>query len=119
VLLIAGGIGITPVRALAETISGDVVVIHRVQAASDVVFASELARISAERNIAVHYVVGDHTQDEGRELLSAAHLRELVPDLSERDVYLCGPPAMLVAIQRNLRRAGVSRRQLHVERFAF
>ena len=46
------------------------------------------------------------------------HLRERVPDLSERDVYLCGPPGMVAAIRASLRRAGVSRRQLHVERFA-
>ncbi len=116
-LLIAGGIGITPIRALAEVIEGDVVIIHRVRAANDVVFAGELERIAEERGLALHYVVGDHEAD-GRDLLSPGHLRELVPDLAERQVYLCGPPAMVAVIRSNLRRAGVARRRLHVERFA-
>ena len=68
--------------------------------------------------MSVRYVVGDHRSEEGRDLLTAAHLRELVPDLRERDVYLCGPPAMVAAIEKDVRRAGVPRRALHVERFA-
>jgi predicted ferric reductase len=117
-LLIAGGIGITPVRALCEVVEGDVVVVHRVRSNGDIVFADELARIAETRGIALHYVVGDHAAEEGRALLSGAHLHELVPDLRERDVYLSGPPAMVAVIRASLRRAGVARRRLHVERFA-
>ncbi len=117
-LLIAGGIGVTPVRALAEVMAGDVVVIHRVRSESEIVFADELPGIASERGLKLHYVVGDHASAEGRGLLSAAHLRELVPDIGDRDVYLSGPPAMIEVIRTSLRRAGVSRRRLHVERFA-
>jgi predicted ferric reductase len=117
-LLIAGGIGITPVRALAETMGGDVEVIYRVLRREDIVFADELDALAERRGVSVRYVVGDHRSDEGRDLLTAAHLRELVPDLRERDVYLCGPPAMVAAIEKDVRRAGVQRRALHVERFA-
>jgi predicted ferric reductase len=118
VLLIAGGIGITPVRALAESMEGDVMVVHRVMSKDDVVFAEELSALAADRGLELLYVVGDHASPEGRSLLSAAHVRELVPDVAEREVYLSGPPAMIAAIERNLREAGVRRRQLHVERFA-
>jgi predicted ferric reductase len=118
VLLIAGGIGITPVRALAEEMDGDIVIIHRVLSDDQIVFADELARLTAKRGIALHYVVGDHAADEGRDLLSPDHLRKLVPDLAEREVYLCGPPGMIAAIDRNLHQAGVRRHHLHVERFA-
>ncbi len=118
VLLIAGGIGITPIRALAESLDGDLVVIHRVLADGDAVFRSELAELAARRQLAVHYVVGDHTAEEGQGLLTTAHLRELVPDIAERDVYLCGPPGMVAWMLPNIRRAGVARRRLHVERFA-
>jgi predicted ferric reductase len=117
-LLIAGGIGITPVRALAETIEGNTIVIYRVLTDDDIVLSDELTRISERRDLTVQYVVGDHLSAEGRDLLSTAHLRELVPDIAERDVFLCGPPAMVAAIEGNVRRAGVSRRSLHVERFA-
>jgi predicted ferric reductase len=118
VLLIAGGIGITPVRALAESLDGDVVVIHRVLSDSDVVFRDELAELAARRGLEVHYVVGDHAAAEGHGLLTTAHLRELVPDIAERDVYVCGPPGMVAWMLPNIRRAGIPRRRLHVERFA-
>ena len=43
---------------------------------------------------------------------------ELVPDVSDRDVYLCGPTGMTAALERTVRAANVPRRQIHVERFA-
>ena len=118
VLLVAGGIGITPVRALLEGMDGDVVAIYRVINQDDIVFADELAELEQRRGVKVRYVVGDHSTAEGRNLLSPEHLRELVPDLAERDVYLCGPPAMTEVTEQRLRHAGVSRRRLHIERFA-
>jgi predicted ferric reductase len=117
-LLIAGGIGITPVRALAETMEGDTVVIYRALVDQDIVLGDELTALAERRDLTIHYVVGDHLSAQGRDLLSTAHLRDLVPDVSERDVFLCGPPAMVAAIEGNVRRAGVPRRCLHVERFA-
>lgn len=117
-LLIAGGIGITPVRALLEQMDGDLIALYRVVSADDIVFSDELHRIAEDRGATVSYVVGDHTTEEGRQLLSPQHLTELVPDIAERDVYICGPVAMIDSIVPNLRRVNVSRRHLHVERFA-
>jgi predicted ferric reductase len=114
VLLIAGGIGITPIRALVEEIDGDIVVLYRVIRDQDIVLADELEVLDAD----VHYVVGDHASEQGRRLLSPEHLRELVPDVAEREIYLCGPPAMTAAVERSIRCVGVSRRHVHVERFA-
>jgi predicted ferric reductase len=118
VLLVAGGIGITPVRSLLERMDGDVVAIYRVLAEGDIVFAGELEQLQQTRGVAVHYVVGDHAAPDGEGLLSPQHLAELVPDLAEREVYLCGPPAMTSVTERRLRAAGVPRRRMHVERFA-
>jgi predicted ferric reductase len=117
VLLIAGGIGITPIRSMVELMRGDIVVIHRAMSDGDLIFKRELDELAARSGLVVHSVVGDHRGD-GARLLSPEHLRELVPDASDRDVFLCGPRAMTDAISRNLRAAGVPRRHLHVERFA-
>jgi predicted ferric reductase len=117
-LLVAGGIGITPVRALAERMDGDLVVIHRVLSPTETIFRDELTDLAERRGFELHYVVGDHAAEENRELLSSGHLRELVPDIAERDVYVCGPPAMVDWLLANVRRAGVGRRRVHVERFA-
>jgi predicted ferric reductase len=117
-LLIAGGIGVTPIRALLEELGGDVVVLYRAIAAEDLVLAGELDALAAERGARVHHVVGDHAAPGGDRLLSPEHLRELVPDLDWRDVFLCGPPGMTAAIERSLRAARVPRSHVHIERFA-
>jgi predicted ferric reductase len=116
-VLIAGGIGITPIRALLETMEGDLVVLYRALKDEDVIFREELDEISRADGVVVHYLVGDHNGN-GRDLLAPSHLLELVPDLVERDIFLCGPPAMAAVIFRNVREARVPRRQIHAERFA-
>jgi predicted ferric reductase len=118
VLLIAGGIGITPIRALMEEMGGEIIVLYRAVSDDDLVFRAELDRLAAERGIELHYIVGDHATEEGSRLLSPAHLRELVPDIEDRDIFVCGPPAMTEAAVRNVRAAGVRRRHIHAERFA-
>jgi ferredoxin-NADP reductase len=118
VALIAGGIGITPIRALMEDMSGDVVVVYRVVSEDDIIFRDELEALARERGIRLLIVVGDHRTREGRRLLSPKHLHELVPDIAERQVYVCGPPAMTDALERNVRRADVPARFIHSEKFA-
>lgn len=105
-------------RSLLERLDGDLVVLYRVASSADIVFAEVLDRIAADRPARVEYLVGDHTSPEARDLLSPAHLEKLVPDIAERDVYICGPPGMVERILPGLRAAGVPRRHLHVERFA-
>src|SRR5262249_62046917 len=117
VLLIAGGIGITPIRSMVEQMRGDVVVLYRAVADEDLIFKGELDELAARSGLVVHYVVGDHRGD-GARLLSPEHLRQLVPDVADRDVFLCGPPAMTDVIGRNLLATGVPRRHVHIERFA-
>ena len=52
VALIAGGAGITPIRALLEELTGDVVVVYRAQRDEDVLLRDELEALGAD----VHYV---------------------------------------------------------------
>jgi predicted ferric reductase len=120
--LIGGGVGITPIRALLEDMPGEhgaISVVYRVAHEREVIFREELDVLAARRGAQVHYVVGGHAAPDGGALLSPAHLLELVPDLPERDVYVCGPPAMTDAVRRALKAAGVPRRQVIAESFAY
>jgi predicted ferric reductase len=117
VALIAGGVGITPIRALLEDMPGgpgDIAVVYRALRAEEVILRDELDELARRRGAELHYVVGDH----GGGLLSPEHLQRLVPDIAARDVYVCGPPAMTEATRATLDRSGVPRRQIFTERFA-
>ena len=50
--------------------------------------------------------------------LAPRELAALVPDIADRDVFLCGPPPMMNAVLRNLRELGVPKPQIHFERFS-
>jgi predicted ferric reductase len=122
VLLVAGGVGITPLRALFEDLPaapGDLTLIYRAIDEPDLVFRGELDALAARRGASVHYVLGDHRDPANEALLGPTHLRGLVPDLRGRDVYVCGPPAMTALTEDTLRRMRVPGRHIHVERFAW
>ena len=122
VLLVAGGVGITPLRALFEDLParpGELTLLYRAVDEPDLVFRAELDALAAHRGAELHYVLGDHRDPANRALLGPAHLRGLVPDVRSRDVYLCGPTAMTDVTEKTLHRLGVPRHQVHVERFAF
>lgn len=119
VVLIAGGVGITPMRALLEEMSGDIVLIYRVVRDEEVVFRDELEELARGRDVKLHYVIGHHRDPGGERLMSPEHLRELVPDIARREAYVCGPPAMSEMVEASVHRAGVPRRYIHSEAFAF
>lgn len=115
-LLIAGGVGITPVRALLEEEpAGDVVVLYRVRSEDDAVLVDEVRALVADRGGRLHLLTG--RTGEGSPPFEPENLRAMVPDIGERDVYVCGPPAMTAAVLGALRDLRVPRRQVHAERF--
>jgi predicted ferric reductase len=120
VLLIAGVIGITPLRALFEALPakhGDMTLLYRVRSHGEIVFRDELEALARQRGARVEYLVGrrEITGDQ----LDAASLARLVPDIAERDVYLCGPGQMMQRVEASLRTLGLPAGQVHAERFAY
>jgi predicted ferric reductase len=114
-LLIAGGIGVTPIRALLETSTGSVVVLYRVRSTADAVLLPELQDLTAAKGAQLHVLTGRTASGSP---FDPQPLLDLVPDILERDIFVCGPPGMTSAVLRSLRALKVPRRQVHAERFS-
>jgi stearoyl-CoA 9-desaturase NADPH oxidoreductase len=114
VLFVTAGSGITPVmgmlRSHLDELS-DVVVVHSAPTSADTIFGAELRAMAAAGRL---QLVERHTRVHGR--LETTQLAELVPDLTERDTWACGPGALLDALEDHWSATGCVER-LHTERF--
>jgi ferredoxin-NADP reductase len=123
VLLIAGGIGITPLRALLEEFRarpGAIVVLYRASTWDDVVFREELDALAQAAGAKIHYLVGRREVGSRRSHPLDTHsIARIVPDAQLRDVFVCGPEQMIDAVRRNLRALHVPSNQIHAELFAY
>ncbi|GAA4017956.1 ferredoxin reductase family protein [Streptomyces sp. NBC_01352] len=113
-VLIAGGVGVTPIRALLEELQGHAVVIYRVATDRDAVLYDELRELAHAKGCELHLVTGPPVPDK----LAPGELARLVPDIADRDVFLCGPPPMMNAVLGSLRELNVPKPQIHFERFS-
>jgi predicted ferric reductase len=122
VLMIAGGVGITPIRAmfaaLPKRASEGVTLIYRASHPREIVFRQELDAIAADRNATVHYVTGSRAEL-GYDPLAPEEIGALVPGPQRCEAYVCGPNGMTQAAVESLRALGVKRRHIHHETFDF
>jgi ferredoxin-NADP reductase len=116
-LLIAGGSGLAPIRALLESVPAGAVVIYRARAASDLVFREELDWLAARRRACVVYVLGTRREPGPRRLLTPQGLGQIVPDVRRREVYLLGPAGLVAASVGVLDALRVPYRQIHADPF--
>jgi predicted ferric reductase len=122
VLLIAGGVGITPIRAmfaaLPRRMSDGITLVYRASHPRDIVFRNELDAIAANRGATVHYVIGSRAEL-GYDPLSSESLRHNIPGLHRYEAYICGPAGMTETAVAGLRAAGIRRHRIHHETFDF
>jgi predicted ferric reductase len=129
VTLIAGGIGITPLRALLEELpqsAGEVTVIYRAHSERDLILRTELESLATARGAHLVLLLGPRVAGraswlpaEAVQWSDAAALRAVVPDIAEHDVYICGAAAWMDAACRAAREAGVPSECIHLERFSW
>lgn len=114
ILLVAGGAGIGPIRALAEEFvrrGRDVTVIYRSSDVASIGLDNELRALG---RIRVTTVVGSRSQL-AYDPLGVSSLRTLVPDALEREAYICGPNGMADTVEDSLSHLGLPRRMIHRE----
>lgn len=120
-LLVAGGIGITPLRSLAEELHSadiDTAMLYAAKTRSDLVFENELRDIgispicmlSGEKDVPTPYCSGFFAKD---------NLATFVPDIVARDIFMCGPKPMMESLEKCFLEMGVPREQIHYEKFSY
>jgi predicted ferric reductase len=120
-VLAASGIGITPVRSMLEhvdTEQGPVDVIVRARSLTEAPLLAEVEELARAKGATLHLVLGP--RGEGWSSVDQpATLVGLVPDLADRDVYVCGPGLWADVVEQEARAAGVGRDSIHRETFAW
>jgi predicted ferric reductase len=119
VVLVGGGVGITPIRAIIEEFKNGVQmdVIFRASKEEDLVLREELDYLAANSDgtIRVHYLVGprkNHPMD-------ARSLTKLVPSFADADVYICGPTPLVESVRKAAQDVGVPKDKFHDEAFGY
>jgi ferredoxin-NADP reductase len=124
-LFISGGSGITPVMSMARWLCDtsprtDMRFLHFARSPADLIFAGELGWLQARhRSFQPEFVCSSGTDGwtgrVGR--ISGDLLREAVPDLHARRVYLCGPVPFMEAARAALEGLGFDMSRFAQESF--
>lgn len=126
VALIGAGVGLAPLRALAEGLDyapGEAVLVQRYR--THALFAHELGELRQRRGLSLVAMPGsrrgpDSWVGEGYDGYTDVQvLLGWIPDLLERDVYVCGPPGWTTAVRRAADLAGLPKEQWHEEVFGW
>lgn len=125
IVLIAGGIGIAPLRSMLLTMrdrhdTRPVVLVYAAHDETRVAFASEFEALRAPLNLTVVYVL-----EEPRGILEAEAgpvsvdllRRCLPPSFRDCAFFVCGPAPMMDAVEAMLLDLDVPRRAIDIERF--
>jgi predicted ferric reductase len=124
VALIGAGVGITPLRALAEALDyapGDAVLLYRFT--DRPLFEREFRALAQERGLHVIWLPG-HRRAPGSWLGDGigpaddrTALTYWVPDIADRDLYVCGPDGWTDDVRRTAEAAGLAPDHIHIESF--
>jgi ferredoxin-NADP reductase len=124
--MVAGGVGVTPMLSMLRYMSdtGDArktTLVWSNKTEADILCRDELEAIEAKLpNVTVHHVLTRQRDFEGR----TGHLdRPMLEDLlsgcsREAAVFVCGPPPMMDAVYKALKRIGFRVHLVHTESFS-
>ena len=118
-VLIGGGVGITPIRALLDEFkdSASVDVLFRAPREEDLILREELDYIASKSHgtVRVHYMAGPRKKFP----MDAPVLGALIPDIADAEIYICGPLALIETVVLAAKELGVSATRVHHEEFVY
>ena len=116
-VLIGGGVGITPIRALLEELprNREITVIYRASTEQDLIFLDEIKELAQRKNAKLEVLPGS------RKLypLDAKHLRAMVPNIGQAEIYICGPTALTDLVRESAHQLGIPKKRVHSEIFEY
>jgi ferredoxin-NADP reductase len=127
VLLLSGGVGITPVMSMARwfydtNANVDMVFVHSARTPKDIIFHRELEHMAARiNNFSLHIICEKHGLGEAwagyRGYLNQKMLELMTPDFMEREIFCCGPTPYMNAVKHLLESNGFDMQHYHEESF--
>jgi predicted ferric reductase len=126
-VLIAGGIGITPMMSIIRTFAdrGDrrpVILLYGSKDWESITFREDLEALEGRLDLTVvHALQNPPTGWRGeQDFISAEMLqRHVAPPYAHHEYFICGPDVMMDAIEKGLGDLGVPRSKYHSERYTF
>ena len=117
VVAFAAGIGITPIRAVLDDLprNTDVTLIYRVSDMEDIPLRAELEELARANDWKFWYLPGARHQYP----MTVNFMSQFAPDLSDSDVYVCGPGGFTENVVELARSAGLADSRIHHESFVF
>ena len=117
IVLVGGGVGITPLRAIMEEFPSNtqIDVLFRASTEEDLVLRKELDQLADKRGARVHYLVGSRSVH----TMSYEYIKQFVPNFQDAEVFICGPHALVEAVKAAAKKAGIPKNRFHDEAFAF
>ncbi len=120
-VMIAGGIGITPFYRLLtdpSDVSREMILFYGNRMTDDIIYRDELETI---KRIRVVHVISDQEDYPGEKGYITVELLEkyIRHDLKAYDFLLCGPPVMITKVEQSLSDNGIPSEQIHHELFSF
>jgi predicted ferric reductase len=126
-VLIAGGIGITPMMSIIRTFadSGDkrpVILLYGSKDWESITFREELEALKERLNLTILHVLRNPPTDwtgEHGHITAELFKRHLPPPYADHEYFICGADAMMDSIEKALDELHVPMSKYHSERYSF
>ena len=116
-VLIGGGVGITPIRALLEELPSnrESTIIYRSSTVESLIFTKELTDLAGAKQAKLHILPGSRLVHP----LDANHLLTLVPNIRDAEIFICGPTSLTDVIGSSAKALGIPAKRVHSEIFEY
>lgn len=119
-VLVAAGIGVTPIRAMLEDCSpgDDVTVVIRARSRDEAPLLDEIEDLVAQRGARLVVALGARGDTWGSRETPLA-VRDFVAEPATTDLYVCGPRPWALAVEADARASGLPAHAIHREEFGW